>query len=185
MSLLSSEALSKKKIFMDDWTRTLQSVCSLQLNPASCCCEISCLPLTLMLHIIIACMTQGRKIVDTCVPPVCVCVCLWFWYTYQNLWFFYGLRKPVSPDYINYWFSIRHSTQMTFVTQYWLFQSCLCEALKIHLWGLLVQFNSAALIFFSYLFLFGMSSKPGLLKNRITYTHTKKQFFNAAFLYTG
>lgn len=148
MSLLSSEALSKKTIFMDDWTRTLQSVCSLQLNPASCCCEISCLPLTLMLHIIIACITQGRKIVDTCVPPVCVCVCLWFWYTYQNFWFVYGLRIPVSPDYINYWFSIRHSTQMTFVIQYWFFQTCLCEALKIHLWGLLVQFNSAALIIF-------------------------------------
>lgn len=79
---------------------------------------------------------------------VCVCVCLWFWYTYQNLWFVYGLRIPVSPDYINYWFSIRHSTQMTFVIQYWFFQTCLCEALKIHLWGLLVQFNSAALIIF-------------------------------------
>lgn len=134
-------------------------------------------------------MYNPREENSSYVCPSCVClrvgVCLWFWYTYQNLWFVYGLCKPVSPDYINYWFSIRHSTQMTFVIQYWFFQTCLCEALKIHLWGLLVQFNSAALIFFSYLFLFGMSSKPGLLKKRITYTHRKKQFFNTAFLYTG
>lgn len=123
-------------------------------------------------------MYNPREENSSYVCPSCVClrvgVCLWFWYTYQNLWFVYGLCKPVSPDYINYWFSIRHSTQMTFVIQYWFFQTCLCEALKIHLWGLLVQFNSAALIFF-FLFISFWHVKQTWTIEKKNHIHPQKE----------
>lgn len=123
-------------------------------------------------------MYNPREENSSYVCPSCVClrvgVCLWFWYTYQNLWFVYGLCKPVSPDYINYWFSIRHSTQMTFVIQYWFFQTCLCEALKIHLWGLLVQFNSAALIFF-FLFISFWHVKQTRTIEKKNHIHPQKE----------
>lgn len=123
-------------------------------------------------------MYNPREENSSYVCPSCVClrvgVCLWFWYTYQNLWFVYGLCKPVSPDYINYWFSIRHSTQMTFVIQYWFFQTCLCEALKIHLWRLLVQFNSAALIFF-FLFISFWHVKQTRTIEKKNHIHPQKE----------
>ena len=94
---------------MDGWTRTLQSVRSLQLNPASCCCEIPSVLLTLMLHRIMACKSQGRKIVES---PCSFCVCLWrrimHIHPSQNLWFARShgkLRADAPQRRSSYWFS--------------------------------------------------------------------------------